>query len=109
MAWLFAPRGPLAGAERSSVMDAPPSAASLPPAVAARVPAAHAGAAPPTAPAPRVEPGSLAHASGDEPDQRFELREDEGLLRRVAALGAPQRSPSPFGEGGWGSGGPPAR
>lgn len=44
----------------------------------------------------------LEHASGDDPAAQYALREDEGVLRRVAYQPEPKAMDNPFGARAWG-------
>lgn len=103
-AWLVAPRGPLAGAQRPSVLEGAPSTEPVRVDGSARAvprspaPAPH----PPEAGAGRGLP--VDHASGDDPGQRYEFVQEEGVLRRVAARPGTDGTRNPFGAGDWGRG-----
>jgi hypothetical protein len=106
-AWLLAPQGPLAAAEGPHAAARASSEGGTRASVLQRVPADPAGT-PPAAPRPAHElppvGPPIEHDSGDDPLHRYELTEDEGVLRRVVAQGAPAGLRSPFGGPHWSPG-----
>lgn len=63
-------------------------------------------AAPTQEAATAASPGSqpLEHMSGDDPRQRYEFREDEGVKRRVVYVPDHANANNPFGGRNWGEG-----